>query len=136
MLKIKLARFGKRNQPHYRFVVNEARDKRDGSYVEAIGHYAPIQQPKVLELNLERYNYWLSQGAQPTDTVASLAKRAESGDPFPTKPKKLSKKAKAEQAAAEQTLEPTKPEPEKEVTPASDATAETTAKQDEQLKTE
>ena len=43
MLKIKLARFGKRNQPHFRIVVNEAKDKRDGSYVALLGHYAPAQ---------------------------------------------------------------------------------------------
>ena len=54
MLKIKLARFGKRNQPHYRIVINEARDKRDGSYVEMIGHYIPAQNPKVLELDQKK----------------------------------------------------------------------------------
>lgn len=85
MLKIKLARFGKRNQPHYRIVVNEARSKRDGKYIEMLGHYAPAQQPKVLELNLEAYNQWIDKGAQPTETVAHLAERYESGDPFPEK---------------------------------------------------
>lgn len=98
MLKVKLARFGKRNQPHYRIVVNEARDKRDGSYVALIGHYAPTQVPKILAVNLEEYKKWINKGAQPTDTVASLVKRFESGNPFPEKKNQLSKKAKAKLA--------------------------------------
>lgn len=103
MLKIKLARFGKRNQPHYRIVVNEARTKRDGKYTDLIGHYAPTQTPKVLEMNMELYKEWVAKGAQPTETVAHLAARYESGNPFPAKKAKLSKKAKAkaEEAAAE-----------------------------------
>ncbi len=84
MLKIKLARFGKRNQPHYRIVVNEARSKRDGQYVEMIGAYAPAQQPKQFQLDLERYDYWLEHGAQPTETVASLAKKYRAGDTIGT----------------------------------------------------
>lgn len=99
MLKVKLARFGKRNQPHYRIVVNEARDKRDGSYVAQLGHYAPAQSPKILEIDLDAYKEWLKKGAQPTDTVANLVSRYESGNPFPEKPKSLSKKAKAKLAA-------------------------------------
>lgn len=94
MLKIKLARFGKKHQPHYRIVVNEAKDKRDGRYVVAIGHYAPTQQPKVLQLDLTEYDAWLKKGAQPTDTVASLAERVRAGKPFEIK-KTLSRKAKA-----------------------------------------
>lgn len=100
MLKIKLARFGKRGQPHYRIVVNEARDKRDGSYVESLGQYAPTQNPKILQLDVAKYDAWVAKGATPTDTVKSLAARFKSGNPFPPKPAKLSKKVKAKQAAA------------------------------------
>ncbi|NCN87743.1 MAG: 30S ribosomal protein S16 [Candidatus Pacebacteria bacterium] len=98
MLKVKLARFGKRNQPHYRIVVNEARDKRDGSYVALIGHYAPTQTPKLLDINVEEYDKWIGQGAQPTDTVAALVEKFKSGNPFPEKKNELSKKAKAKLA--------------------------------------
>jgi small subunit ribosomal protein S16 len=97
MLKIKLARFGKRKQPHYRIVINEARSKRDGQYVEKIGSYAPSQEPKHLELDLKRYDYWIDKGAQPTDTVASLAKRYRSGDPFPKKEAEADSKEKEAQ---------------------------------------
>jgi small subunit ribosomal protein S16 len=99
MLKIKLARFGKRNQPHYRIVVNEARDKRDGKYVALLGHYAPTQVPKLLEIDTKAYEKWVGQGAQPTETVESLFKRYQSGNPFPPKTKKPSKKALAKAAA-------------------------------------
>lgn len=102
MLKIKLARFGRRNQPHYRIVVNEARSKRDGEYIDLLGHYAPTQTPKVLELNMELYKQWIAKGAQPTDTVAHLAARFESGTSFPEKKATLSKKAKAKLAQAEE----------------------------------
>ncbi len=100
MLKIKLARFGKKKQPHYRIVVNEARDKRDGAYVEAIGHYAPTMTPKVLTIDMVKYEDWKKKGAQPTETVAALVTRFQSGNPFPPKKAKLSKKAKAKASAA------------------------------------
>ncbi len=108
MLKIKLARFGKINQPHFRVVVNEAKDKRDGSYVEKVGHYTPAESPKILVINQKRYQYWVSQGAVPTDAVAALYKRSQSKNPFPARKPQLSKKAKAklvkakEEAAAPQ----------------------------------
>ncbi len=102
MLKIKLARFGKRNQPHYRFVVIEGKTKRDGAYTASLGHYAPTATPKILELDLVEYKKWLKNGAQPTETVAGLAARIESGTPFPEKPKKPSKKARAKAEAAKE----------------------------------
>ena len=111
MLKIKLARFGKKNQPHYRIVVTEQRSKRDGQYNEALGIYAPTQTPKTLELNMELYNEWLKKGAQPTPTVASLAKRYESGNPFPEKKPRPSKKAQAKVAAEKAAKEAEKAAP-------------------------
>src|SRR5690606_23139542 len=98
MLKIKLARFGKRNQPHYRVVVAEARSKRDSGYVANLGHYAPTQTPKLLKIDLESYKSWLTKGAQPTDTVLNLVQRLESGTPFPAKTAKPSKKSRAKSA--------------------------------------
>lgn len=95
MLKIKLARFGKKGQPHYRIVVNEAKSKRDGVYVAKLGEYAPTFSPKILNLDLTAYAEWLTKGAQPTETVANLAKRAASKNPFPAKKARVSKKAQA-----------------------------------------
>ncbi|MBN2015755.1 30S ribosomal protein S16 [Candidatus Dojkabacteria bacterium] len=70
MLKIRLKRTGKRNQPSYRIIVIKARTKRDGRAVEYLGYLDPIS--KKLEVNVERAKYWLSVGAQPTDTVRSI----------------------------------------------------------------
>ncbi len=94
MLKIKLARFGKKHQAHYRIVVNEARDKRDGKYVALLGHYSPVV-PKKLEIDVKAYEEWVKKGAQATETVAALFKRFQSGNPFPAKKAGISKKAKA-----------------------------------------
>jgi small subunit ribosomal protein S16 len=119
MLKIKLARFGKRNQPEYRIVVNEAKDKRDGAYTALLGHYAPTQTPKLLKVDVELYRSWITKGAQPTDTVAALVKRFESGKPFPPKKKQLSQKAKAKASKVKEDAAATKVEaakPKEEVT--------------------
>ena len=119
MLKIKLARFGKKGQPHYRIVVNEAKSKRDGEYVAKLGEYAPTFTPKILKLDLKAYEGWLAKGAQPTETVASLAKRAASKDPFPAKKTRISKKVQAKklEKPAEKIAEPAKTEVKTEVKP-------------------
>ena len=75
MVRIRLRRQGKTKQPSYRVVVADARSPRDGKFIEIIGHYNPVQQPKVLEIKGDRARYWLSVGAQPSDTVAYLLKK-------------------------------------------------------------
>jgi small subunit ribosomal protein S16 len=77
MVKIRLSRFGAKKQPHYRIVVTDGRNKRDGAYIERIGYYDPRQTTKDwLKIDLERANYWISQGAQPTEVVRRLMKKA------------------------------------------------------------
>lgn len=108
MLKIKLARFGKKHQPHYRVVVNEARDRRDGKYVALVGHYAPVTEE--LEIDVKAFEEWVKKGAQPTETVMAIFERFKSGNPFPAKKAKPSKKALAKAAeAAKQAAEPAAP---------------------------
>jgi small subunit ribosomal protein S16 len=75
MVKIRLRRTGKTKQPSYRVVVADSRSPRDGKFIEIIGHYNPIRQPKVLEVKADRARYWLGIGAQPSDTVAYLFKK-------------------------------------------------------------
>lgn len=99
MLKIKLARFGKKKQPAYRIVVNEAKSKRDGQYTAMIGRYAPTENPKILEIDLPAFEGWVKKGAQPTETIARLVERYKSGNPFPPKATKPNKKAQAKAAA-------------------------------------
>ncbi|MCL6466464.1 MAG: 30S ribosomal protein S16 [candidate division WOR-3 bacterium] len=73
MVKIRLTRLGARNKPAYRVVAIDSRRARDSKYLEALGHYDPRR--KILKLNLERVDYWLSRGAQPSNTVDRLIKR-------------------------------------------------------------
>jgi small subunit ribosomal protein S16 len=72
MLKIRLKRIGKRNQPHYRIVVMESSQPRDGKAIEEIGYYNPRKTPSVFDLDKKRAKYWLDNGAQPTDTIAQF----------------------------------------------------------------
>ncbi len=72
MVKIRLARFGKKKQPTYRIVVSDVRKDTHGTYIESLGNYNPSVQPKEISINVERAKYWLSQGAQPTDVVHNL----------------------------------------------------------------
>ena len=76
MVRIRLRRMGKKKAPTYRIVVADARSPRDGKFIEIIGNYAPTRQPKVLNIDGERARYWLSVGAQPSDTVRYLFTKA------------------------------------------------------------
>ena len=77
MLAIRLTRQGAKKKPFYRVVVAEKRAKRDGRFVEIVGHYNPCREPAELELKHDRINYWLKCGAQPTDTVRNLIRKSE-----------------------------------------------------------
>ena len=75
MLAIRLMRMGAKKSPSYRVVVKEKLSKRDGAYVENVGFYNPTRDPAEIRLDMERVNYWLGRGAQPTDTVRQLIRR-------------------------------------------------------------
>ncbi|NPA79999.1 MAG: 30S ribosomal protein S16 [Thermotogae bacterium] len=75
MVKIRLQRTGKRNDPRYRVVVTESRTPRDGKVIEILGYLNPKREGEW-KIDLERYDYWISQGAQPTDRVRALVKLA------------------------------------------------------------
>jgi small subunit ribosomal protein S16 len=74
MIKLRLRRMGAKKKPSYRIVVADARSKRDGRFVEIVGHYSPMTEPSTIVINNDRARYWLSQGAQPTERVAKLLK--------------------------------------------------------------
>ena len=76
MVKIRLRRVGRKNAPFYRILIADSQMPRDGKFIEVIGQYAPRQSEGALQINEERANHWLNQGAQPTDTVRSLLRRA------------------------------------------------------------
>lgn len=75
MLVIRLTRTGRTKQESFRLVVAEKARAVKGQFLEVVGHYQPAKQPKVLEIEKERIQYWISKGAQPSSTVASLLKR-------------------------------------------------------------
>jgi small subunit ribosomal protein S16 len=78
MLRIRLQRFGTKNEPSFRMVVAESTTRRDGRFVELLGHYNPRARGKATELVLDptKYDAWVKKGAQPSDTAKALIKRA------------------------------------------------------------
>lgn len=81
MVKIRLKRQGAKKAPFYRIVVADSRSPRDGRAIEELGTYDPLTNPAKIEINIERAKYWISCGAQPTDTVRGLLKKAEENAP-------------------------------------------------------
>ena len=80
MVKIRLRRMGAKKAPYYRVVVADSRDPRDGKFIEEIGTYNPLTAPATIQIDMERAKYWISNGAQPTDTVRRLLKKAEAAE--------------------------------------------------------
>ena len=76
MVKIRLRRMGAKKAPFYRVVVADSRYPRDGRFIEEIGTYDPRQEPAAINMDVERAQAWIKTGAQPTDTVRDLLKKA------------------------------------------------------------
>ena len=77
MVKIRLRRVGTKNVPAYRIVVADARSPRDGRFIENLGTYEPRKARDNFRVDLDRAKYWVQKGAQPSDTVRSILKKAE-----------------------------------------------------------
>ncbi|MBR3838255.1 MAG: 30S ribosomal protein S16 [Clostridia bacterium] len=77
MVKIRLRRLGAKKAPFYRVVVADSKYARDGRFVEEIGTYNPLVDPVEIKIDVERANYWIKNGAQPTDTVKALLKKVQ-----------------------------------------------------------
>ena len=76
-----MKRIGAKNTPVFRIVVADGRSPRDGKCIEEIGTYQPLKKGENYTLNLGRADYWLGQGAQPSDTVASFIRKAKKAAP-------------------------------------------------------
>ncbi len=74
-VKIRLRRMGAKKAPFYRIVVADSRSPRDGRFIEEIGYYNPMEEPKVIKVDADKAKDWISKGAQPTDTVKYLLKQ-------------------------------------------------------------
>ncbi|MBC7362984.1 MAG: 30S ribosomal protein S16 [Candidatus Aminicenantes bacterium] len=79
MIKLRLMRFGAKKKPSYRVVVIDSRRARQSKTLDTVGYYHPRTEPLDFKLDMEKVNYWLSQGAKPSETVSSLIKRAVKG---------------------------------------------------------
>ncbi|MBP3388319.1 MAG: 30S ribosomal protein S16 [Clostridia bacterium] len=75
-VKIRLRRMGAKKAPFYRVVVADSRYPRDGRFIEEIGYYNPLEDPAVIKIDVEKAQKWIANGAQPTDTVKDLLKKA------------------------------------------------------------
>ena len=75
-VKIRLKRMGAKKKPFYRVVVADSRCPRDGRFIEELGYYDPLKDPAEIKIDAEKAQTWLGAGAQPTDTVRALLKRA------------------------------------------------------------
>ncbi len=76
MVKIRLRRMGAKKAPFYRIVVADSRYPRDGRFIEELGYYNPQENPAVVKVDVEKAQKWIANGAQPTDTVKALLKKA------------------------------------------------------------
>ena len=76
-VKIRLRRMGAKKAPFYRIVVADSRYPRDGRFIEEVGYYDPTKEPSVIKIDEEKAKTWLTNGAQPTETVKSLLKKSE-----------------------------------------------------------
>lgn len=72
MVKLRLTRMGSTKAPFYRIVAMDSRKARDGKYIDQIGYYNPVSEPKQIVIDADKANQWLANGAQPTDTVMGL----------------------------------------------------------------
>jgi len=82
VVRIRLARHGRKKRPFYRLVVADSRSPRDGKFIEMIGTYNPLTDPAEVKVDEERAIYWLKVGAQPSDTARSLLRKVGVWDKF------------------------------------------------------
>ncbi len=77
MVKMRLKRIGAKKAPAYRIVIADSRSPRDGRFIEQVGFYNPLTNPAEVKFDTEKAKQWIANGAQPTETVRSLLKKAE-----------------------------------------------------------
>lgn len=102
MLKIRLLRIGAKQKPFYRVVVVDERAKRTGTYIELLGTYNPLTEPKDIKLKQDRIDHWIKQGAQPSTGYLRMIGKAPQRPP--RKPKKEKKEVKTEEVKPEETV--------------------------------
>ncbi|MCD1147057.1 30S ribosomal protein S16 [Peptoniphilus sp. KCTC 25270] len=101
-VKIRLKRMGAKKSPFYRIVVADSRAPRDGRFIEELGYYNPLTEPKTVKVDAEKVQDWVKKGAKPTDTVDRLFRE---NDVYNTSEKVEEKEVEAEEKEEEQTEE-------------------------------
>ncbi len=132
MVSIRLSRAGAKKRPFYHLVVTDSRNRRDGRYIERLGFFNPVAKgnEEELRIDVERVQYWIGQGAQPSDRVASLLKAKERGKVGrDRKRKKPAPASEAKPDAAVEATEKVKGEEEAEAPEEAKAEEDATAKQ-------
>ena len=128
-VKLRLKRMGAKQKPFYRIVAADSRSPRDGRFIETVGTYNPIKNPEEITVNKEKVMYWLSKGAEPTETVRSLFKKMGVTKKFADSKKTAKKEVKKETKVEKKTevkKETTKKAPAKKTT----TTKKTTTKKE------
>jgi small subunit ribosomal protein S16 len=106
-VSIRLRREGAKNRPYYRIVVTDSRSPRDGKFIEIIGTYDPKQTGQNSSFNVERADYWISRGAQPSDTVRSLLKKQKKMRPAEPASQAVEESSEPGETAVSQSAEDT-----------------------------
>lgn len=114
MLKIRLMRIGAKKRPFYRVVAVDERSKRTGGYIENLGTYNPLTEPKDIKLKQDRIDYWIKQGAQMSDGYLRMIGKAPQRPPRKPKKEKVSKEAEVSKVSEEKPAEATPEEPKAE----------------------
>ena len=125
MIKIRLARLGRKKRPFYRVVATNSKSPRDGKFLEILGTYDPLQEPSKVSINMDKLNEWVKKGAQLSNRVQHLTDPEKYAELVKNKPKRKPKKAPeaAPEAAAEEKA-PEAAAEEKAAEPAAEAAAE------------
>ena len=117
MIKIRLARLGRKKRPFYRVVATNSKSPRDGKFLEILGTYDPLQEPSKVSINMDKLNEWVKKGAQLSNRVQHLTDPEKYAELVKNKPKRKPKKApeaaaeeKAPEAAAEEKAAEAAPE--------------------------
>ena len=140
-MKIRLARGGSKKRPFYRIVATDSRMPRDGRFIEKLGTYNPLlpkDSEERVKMNIERVQYWLGEGAQPTDRISRMLEAAgvlekkernnpQKGEPGAKAKERIEEKAAKAAAAAEAAAAPAEDEAPAEEAPAEEAPAEEAA---------
>ena len=128
MIKIRLARLGRKKRPFYRVVATNSKSPRDGKFLEILGTYDPLQEPSVVSINMEKLNVWVKKGAQLSNRVQKLTDPEKYAELVKDKPKRKPKKAPVEQEKAPEAVPAEEKAPEAKAEPAEEKAPEAAEK--------